>query len=503
MKKSMLIFCLFVSFSAFGQLYESFSDGNFTVNPSWTGTASNFKVNSAFQLQSAASTASVSWLFTPSAAIENAVWECTFRIDYSTSSSNFACMYLVATAELPDPAFFYGYYGQIVATADEVSFYRKQGSVKEKLIDGTDKRTDGKTVQIRVRVTRDSLGTFRLFSKTAIETDFYFEGEVKDQQVQSSQWFGISFTNTATTGSLYFFDDIEVSGREVSDPLKPLLPGDVCFNELMFHHPDSSAEYIELYNRTDKRIDLSGLTFATRRSDGSVSTGTIVPKGITLDAFSCIALTSDSTKLRIHHSLPDTANIVQCGWTNLNNEGATLLLLDISRTTVIDSVSYSARQHHVLIHDTKGVALEKMHPDLPSSVLINWHSASSASNYGTPGMLNSQFREQGTASGDHLSLAQDWFSPDNNGINDRCIIQYKMPLPGYMLRLAVCTPDGALWLQLLTGELLSSEGFFSWDGQNKEGRISPPGIYILVAELFHPEQGVTKCLKMPVLLTIR
>ncbi|KAB2826249.1 MAG: hypothetical protein F9K10_01910, partial [Paludibacter sp.] len=97
MKKTLLIFWLIMPFFCYTQLIESFSDGNFTENPVWEGTVNNFNVNSSFQLQSAAATPSTSYLLTRSEALENAVWECHFRIDYPSSSSNYACMYLSLT----------------------------------------------------------------------------------------------------------------------------------------------------------------------------------------------------------------------------------------------------------------------------------------------------------------------------------------------------------------------------------------------------------------------
>lgn len=505
MKKTLFTFWLILPFFCYGQLRESFSDGNFTENPVWTGTSANFSVNTAFELQSAATAASTSALFTPSVALDNASWEVSIRITYATSSSNYGCIYLAASAPLsglPDLASLNGYFVMVGGTADEVSLFRQQGTVKTRLIDGTDKRTDGKTVEIRVKVTRDSLGIFKLYTMLASETEYFFEGEAEDSNAPKTEWFGVSFTNTASTGTAYFFDDIVVSGSAVAE--QPVLqPGSVCFNELMVHAPDSSAEYIELYNRSEQKVKLGGKLFATRRSDGSLSTGTVIPAGVELEPGEYIAFTSDTSMVRRHHRVGAGARLVQCKWTSLNNEEATLLLLDTDRSSIIDSVSYSSDMHHVLVHDPGGVALEKMHPDLPSSGWSNWHSAASTHRFGTPGIRNSQFRDPGVATGEELWLEQNWFSPDNDGVADRCIIRYELPSPGYLVKLTILSADGIPWYELATGELLSTGGFLAWDGQNKEGRISRPGIYILLAELYHPEQGVTKRYKMPLLLTIR
>ncbi len=231
MKIRILFFLLFIVRVANAQLIEDFSDGNFAVNPVWTGINENFIVNSSFQLQSAAKVASTSWLFTPSDAIDNAVWECRVIINYTTSSSNYASIYIISdVADLTNGC--NGYYIQIGGTNDEVSLFYQQGNTKTKIIDGTDKRVDGKPVDVRVRVTRDSIGSFTLFSKLATENDFYKEGSTKNDKVKTSKYFGLMFVNTATTGGFYFFDDIKVTGDKAPDYEPPV------WNSLSMIFPD-------------------------------------------------------------------------------------------------------------------------------------------------------------------------------------------------------------------------------------------------------------------------
>ena len=46
-----IIVFLTLSYSSYGQLFEDFSDGDFTNNPSWEGDTSEFIVNSNLVLQ--------------------------------------------------------------------------------------------------------------------------------------------------------------------------------------------------------------------------------------------------------------------------------------------------------------------------------------------------------------------------------------------------------------------------------------------------------------------
>jgi len=221
MKPHLLFFTIFVPAFLFAQINESFSDGNFSANPVWTGNTQNFKVNTAGQLQSCAQTTSVSALFTPSVSFVNAEWNCWVKINYSTSSSNYAAIYISGDTDSISNGC-NAYYVQIGGTNDEVSLFVQQGTKKTKIIDGIDKRTDGNPVEISIRVTRDSNGNFALFSKLPNESDFVTEGRTQNLLMTESQFFGLVYSNTTTTGNAYMFDDINVTGDKAVDKVPPL-----------------------------------------------------------------------------------------------------------------------------------------------------------------------------------------------------------------------------------------------------------------------------------------
>jgi len=222
MRKLKLFFTIFVPIYMNAQINESFTDGDFSEQPEWVGNTTNFIVNPQFQLQSNATATSTSWLFTPSAAIDDAVWECSMTIKYTTSSSNYAAMYLISDVnDLTDGC--NGYFVQVGGTNDEVSLYLQQGTKKTKIIDGIDKRTDGNPVEIRIKVTRDKDGKFTLYSKLNSDVDFQQEGSVTNTALTSTKYVGLLFANTSTTGSSYYFDDISVSGNVAADIIIPEL----------------------------------------------------------------------------------------------------------------------------------------------------------------------------------------------------------------------------------------------------------------------------------------
>ena len=594
MKKLAFIFMLFVPVFCFGQFTETFAGGNFTDNPVWTGVTSNFFVNTSGQLQSKATTASTSWLFTVSEAIDNASWECWVKINYNPSSGNYQAIYIVSDNNDVSSGC-NGYFVKIGDTQDDVSLWLQEGTKKTKIIDGIDKRTDRNPCELKVKVTRDILGNFTLYSKLANETDYLLEGMVQNTVVKKSSYFGLMYVNSATTGSNYYFDDIIVTGNKAPDNEPPVwisctleqpnklnlgfsepmdysraafgvtngigspssqnisadkksitlsfstdfergklynlqlsnltdLAGnhlidttkilgiyesidtnDLVFNEVMFENPDSSAEYIEIYNKSDKLLDVSGLVFTTRKTDGSLNTGNSIPKNTQMLPKSYLALTSDAEKVRKYHNCPPESNIINAEWSTLNNESTTLVLCSATKDTIYDELTYNSNWHHVLIKNPKGVALERINPELITQNPASWHSAASETNYGTPGYKNSQFRELISEAKIEKFVWADpeAFSPDNDGTDDVCFIRYKTESNGYEANAIIFNSVGVKVRQLVSNILLANEGFLTWDGKTDNGKNANVGVYVLYFEIFNPQNGSRKQQKLPIVVSSR
>ncbi|MEI6554787.1 MAG: lamin tail domain-containing protein [Paludibacter sp.] len=594
MKKSVLIIMIFLPFFCFGQVNESFLDGNFINNPIWTGTTANFTVNNGLQLQSQATTTSTSYLFTPSEAFDDAVWECWVKINYNPSSANYSAVY-IASDKNDLTSGCYGYFVKIGDTQDDVSLWLQEGTKKTKIIDGTDKRTDRSPCELKIKVTRDAQGNFKLYSKLLSETDYVLEGSVQNNVVKKSNYFGLLYVNSSTTGADYYFDDIVVTGTKAPDNEAPLwttftlvqpnqlnlgfseamdfskaafsvdqemgepssrsiaadkksvlltfgqdfergkiytlqvsgltdlagnplaetqrtigiseavTQGDLIFNEVMFENPDSSAEYIELYNKSDKLLDISGLVFTNRKMDGSLNSGNKIPDKTQLLPKSYLAITSDANKVWKYHNCPPESNIISTEWSTLNNESTTLVLCNTEKDTLYDELTYNTNWHHVLVKNPKGVALERINPDLPTQDKSSWHSAASEVNYGTPGYKNSQFREIEAVANDPKFVWTDpeAFSPDNDGVDDVCFIRYKTEASGCVANAIIFNAVGVKTYQLASNILLANEGFLTWDGKTDTGKNANVGVYVLYFEMFNPQRGSRKQLKLPIVVSSR
>ena len=205
------------------QFNDNFSDGDFTTNPLWVGDNTKFEIDPGLVLHLAApSAAGDAFLATSSEAIDDASWEFYVKFDFNPSSSNFADIYLVATGQdLRGEVD--GYFVRVGNSQDEISLYKRTGNSGQitKIIDGDDDRVNLSTPEAKIKVTRDALGNWQLFSDVGLTGTYTLEGSAFDNQVVASRWFGIFCHYTSTRSDKFYFDDFTVSGTPNPDHTNP------------------------------------------------------------------------------------------------------------------------------------------------------------------------------------------------------------------------------------------------------------------------------------------
>src|SRR5690606_14115719 len=146
-------FLLFIASAAFAQVNESFSDGDFTNNPTWSGGNSDFVVNATFKLQSNNSVANSSYyLSTPNTLATETEWEFFCQLNFNTSSANYVDIYLTASDANLSASTTSGYFVRIGGTDDEISLFKKSATgVLTKIIDGTDDVTNSSSSMLKIK----------------------------------------------------------------------------------------------------------------------------------------------------------------------------------------------------------------------------------------------------------------------------------------------------------------------------------------------------------------
>lgn len=271
---------------------------------------------------------------------------------------------------------------------------------------------------------------------------------------------------------------------------EPALPGDVVINEVLYDPLDMGSDFVELYNRSNKVLSLAGWKLANE-TDGVIGNATM----ITAVAFLLMPgeyalITESADNSAEQYPLSQTDRFVEADMPSYNNGEGVVVLQDALGDT-LDRFAYNDDLHFQLLNSTDGVSLERVNPDRPATDNTNWHSASEAVGYATPGYRNSQFSENPTPSGE-LTIDPAIFSPDNDGYQDLLTVAYKLDEPGFTGTMIVLDVAGREMVKLLENELLGTLGSVSWNGIMESGDLARMGPYVVVFEAFDPQGNVER-----------
>lgn len=263
------------------------------------------------------------------------------------------------------------------------------------------------------------------------------------------------------------------------------LPGDVVINEILANPLNGGQDFIELYNRSSKIIDLNDWQLANFYND-TISNVQSVPLHFVLAPNSYVAISEDTNFLHLNYPATVPGRLIQMDIPSYNIDSGTVYL--IKDGTQIDRVSYSSDWQFSLLDNSDGVSLERISPDGPSLEAFNWHSAAEPIGFATPGRINSQYQFEGT--GETISLQNDVFSPDQDGYEDVLLVNYAFSQGGLLGKARVFDDVGREIKTIFSNELLGSSGFFTWDGITNTQAKAPIGIYVLLVEVFSIDGSV-------------
>ena len=255
-------------------------------------------------------------------------------------------------------------------------------------------------------------------------------------------------------------------------------PGDVVVNEILFDPYTGGYDWIEVYNASDKLIDLKDWQLAN--FDDTIANHKTVSGHYYLTPGAYAVLGKDSVFVLQNYPAAVSGTFVYCETPSYNVDSGTVYL--IYDSVVIDNVSYTEDWHFQLLDDTDGVTLERIDPAGVSNDQNNWHSAAEAIGFGTPGAKNSQYRPA-EQNGD-FNFTSQTVSPDNDGFEDLLQVNYQMEESGLLGTFTIYDDRGRLIRKVLSNELLATSGTFVWDGVTDDEVKASIGAYVAVFEAF-------------------
>jgi len=504
MKKILFFLMICQSINVLAQLREDFQDGllegeNRAVV--WSGDVSEFQVNAALELQlnsSKTSANSTAQLRTPNFRLQHTTWLFDVKMTVNPTSGNYVKVFL--TSDEPNlTSSLNGFYVRVGHTKDNLCLLRSvKGGEDEFLIEGRDKRLDKSTFTVTVKVVFDDDGQFQLYSRLSDELDFSLEGSctISTENLPEAQWFGFVCTFSGANNKKYHFDNIIVKNSDEEEPEPPALEnlpevGDLIINEILYDPPTGGEEYVELYNRSDKTVDLRYVSITTRKpSDGSLNKAySLAGREFLLPAHEYVFVTKDQSGVCSYFQCYEESLCAEPeNMASLTNTGACIVIFNNQTNDIIDQVNYLPAFHSIGSKDQKGVSLERISPDAPSDEASNWTSATSASGGGTPGYVNSQLSGIGTADLSENKVYIEYPNP----LNSSYLIHYTLDRSAFNCRIFVFDSLGRKVDTIAENDIVGSSGSIEWKTVN---RLSA-GLYIIYMEVFSPD-GQVQIFKVP------
>ncbi len=282
----------------------------------------------------------------------------------------------------------------------------------------------------------------------------------------------------------------------------PSIPevNNVVINEILFNPKDDGVDFVEIYNRSDKNIDLTKLYIASYdlntnklKSMYALSTdcGTLFSKDY-------LVLTTNPEKVKQQYYTENPLKFNKMTSMPSFNNDIGIVVIAMIDSTIIDRFDYDENMHFPLLSTVDGVSLERISSEKQTQDKQNWHSAAQSIGFATPTYQNSQYSNFLYLE-DPITISPDIFSPDNDGYNDNLSINYQFSTSGYVANVQIFDSKGKLMKTLVRNELLGTKGSFIWNGIDESNQKALIGIYIVYIEVFDMN-GNTKSYKKTAVL---
>ncbi len=275
---------------------------------------------------------------------------------------------------------------------------------------------------------------------------------------------------------------------------------DIVINELLFDPLPGHKEWIELYNRSEKILNMKDVLLSLI---DTVSGKPLAPLTITTTDFLVFPgdylIIGEEAELTLkHYPTSNTRAFINMNdWKALDNNDHIGVCTKLYE--VIDEVNYKENWHFPLLRETRGVSLERVDYNGKSKDSRNWNSAAESAGFATPSVQNSQYFKNEYNSA--ITISPEIFSPDNDGYADNLLISYTAKKPGMFMSITVYDANGIMLKAIARNEACEEEGAFSWNGLSATNSRLKPGIYILHIEFMDKEGKIEQHKKAITLAT--
>jgi len=262
-------------------------------------------------------------------------------------------------------------------------------------------------------------------------------------------------------------------------------PYDVVINEVLFNARDNTrAEFVELYNRSQKVIDLAMLRIGSGGAELPDRSVTAVSSGFLLFPNEYVALCKHKAITEMQYGVPYPNRLIKCdSLPSFANSSGVVFLSDKSFST-IDRFQYTDKMHYPLLTSVSGVSLERVSFDRETQNENNWKSAAESTGFATPGYQNSQFSDNSTYD-DVLKVVPEIFSPNQSGYSDYVEMHCAFEESENRVSITIFDRYGNLIKTIVNNQICALNEVFLWDGVSDKNYRVPPDLYIIKMEYWN------------------
>ena len=468
------------------QMYDDFSDGDFSQNPAWTGDTSKFRVNSNLQLQLYADSADSAQLSVHYAMPQGdtITWHFWTKLAFSPTKNNytFVALYSDSSNLLKSNNYISMAIGDPDANDKTVTLYRD-----DTLLMKSNYKLSYNTNTLNVKVQLVAQQFLTLWLDTVGDGNFFLADSTGTYPlIADSGYFGVYCRFTSSRAHSFYFDNIGINADSLTSTAPNGYiprPGDILINEILFNPKPGGSDYVELINNSDSIIPIRQIRLA-QYSEGSLTKlYPIADEGV-VSPGEMIVVTRDASYVLQNYTVPFPNRLIEVTSMPSYNDKQGTVVVTTADSVVLDRFDYNEKMHSSLIHDKEGVALERRSVDVETQEPNNWYSASSTSGYGTPTARNSQSHEFLFLNDDFLA-EPPLFSPDGDGYNDLLNISYSLTDCSLSCDITILDANGRIVRHLMRGALIGCDGLLTWDGTDDNGRRCRRGNYIITLTAYN------------------
>lgn len=233
------------------------------------------------------------------------------------------------------------------------------------------------------------------------------------------------------------------------------IQGDIVINEIM-PNPEMGCEWIEIFNRTDFDVDVSGWMIDGKKF------GDFILKGK-----SYLVIANNSSEFyAVYGNIQSPLGVTSLSFSNTSDS----ICVSTNDFFPMDFYKYEKT--------LKGYSIERINPNFSSEVQNFGYSVIKG---GTPGSKNSIFLS-GIEGKKEIIIHPQVFTPDGDGIDEQTLITFPLEYLRNHIDIFIFDLRGKI-VRKTSFDSGGEFAYFYWDGRDENGKILQCGIYIILIRI--------------------